>query len=482
MSVKKGERKQSTIKQIRLRHGGYSLLTIVFLLGILIIINLLSHQFQLTYDLTETNVFSLSKPSKKLLDRLEEDIKIISLSESGSEPTNVERILAAYQNYSNDVTVEYLDPELQPHLVSQYQEPGVTLDYGSVIIEANDQHILHQGIDLFNFDQQYERIESYQVEPLVTQAILSLIEPNTATIYTLVGHDEIEIPEKIYSRLELENYQIEELHLLRDDWQPNEDDIVLLNSLKKDITTEELSLLRDYLEQGGHVVLLFDIIDQDFPNLFALLESYGVRVNQAMVFENSRNHTLTDHNFYLIPELSPHSILDTVSDSNYTVITAQAQPIEILDLSRDTLKIEPLLVTSDQSYAKSFETMQTETNMEQEEGDMVGPFNIALAITDHQNNTDSEQNGQFVIFSSSVFTNDQFVEVSNQANADLLLNTMNWLSDREESLSIPPKEVGSETLSMHFNHQITIAIVVILVIPIMIMIIGLVVWYRRKNL
>ncbi|MCU9612629.1 GldG family protein [Caldibacillus lycopersici] len=475
--------KQSKHKEKKLnrsiKYGSYSLFMTILVIGILYIINLIAGNSNLTVDLTANKVFSLSSESNQILAGLEEEVTIISLSKSGSEETTITRILNEYKK-AEKIKVEFIDPEINPSLVSEYQEDGTTLPYGSVIVASGNKYKVINSVDMYSYDSSYQKIEEVQVEPQITNAILNVTNDYNSTIFTLVGHNETALPESLVSVLKTENYQIEELQLIQDEWQPEESDLLLINGAKKDLTAMELEQIEEYLDNGGRLLLFCDIGEDVFPNLNVLMNRFGVSVNKAMVFENDKNYTVTSQNFYLVPKLTSQPIVKPLKDSKYSILTVYAQPIDILDVKKDTLIMEPLLQTSEQSYGKTVETMKLTTTYEKQENDLTGPFDIGMAITD-QNKDNEKIDSKLVLFTSTQLLNESLIEASNEANIDITVNSINWLSNRQDSMSIRPKDVTSKILAMNQSQQMIISGIAILVIPLLIAISGGLTWYRRKN-
>ena len=50
----------------------------------------------------------------------------------------------------------------------------------------------------------------------------------------------------------------------------------MLNAPTSDITDEELSLITDYMENGGKVYLILGNTTKETPNLDSLMKSYGL--------------------------------------------------------------------------------------------------------------------------------------------------------------------------------------------------------------
>ena len=89
--------------------------------------------------------------------------------------------------------------------------------------------------------------------------------------------------------------------------------------------------------------------------------------------------------------------------------------------------------------------------------------------------------GKWFSFSSSFLLKDSLIEASNEANLDVAINSINWLSNRQDSISIRGKDVSSQVLKMNQSEQMTIGVLTMVVVPLLIAATGGIVWYRRKN-
>ena len=468
--------------QRKLRQQWTQNLFLVFLvIGIIIIVNLFMKHLNYSIDMTETKVFSLSQQSEQVLSSLDEEIKLILLHKSGANESTITRILKEYDKASDRVSVTYVDPELHPNIVQKYQEGDSILSHGSIIVEKGDKYKIISATDMYTYDQNYQKIESVQAESKITNSILYVANEYDSIVYTLAGHNESLLPGSLEKTLENENYKVQNLQLLQDGWDPDDNDVVIINGPKKDLTDGELESLLEFLEQDGKVILFVDLTDKDFPNFNILLNTFGVDVNNAMVFENDKSYTVTTQNFYLLPEVTNHTITNPLLATKSSVISVYAQPIETLKVKKDTLEIQTLLMTSNDSYAKTVEVMKNSSSQGKTDGDLSGPFNIAVAISNIIDKEKSKTKGEIVLFSSSYILKEELIEASNNGNLDIVMNSLNWLTDRQDSISIRAKDVSSQILTMNQSQQLMISILVIGIIPLLLVAIGLFVWYRRKN-
>ncbi len=126
-------------------------------------------------------------------------------------------------------------------------------------------------------------------------------------------------------------------------------------------------------------MIFSDYTQDDLPNFDAVLENYGVKCAEGIVFEGDNQHYGMQMPYYLVPTVnSTVQALETAYCRllrTGTVCTG----IQKTDDVRDTVTIDSILTTSDKAYSKT--NMQS-SNIEKEDGDVDGPFDLGVAITE----------------------------------------------------------------------------------------------------
>ena len=67
-----------------------------------------------------------------------------------------------------------------------------------------------------------------------------------------------------------------------------------------------------------------------------------------------------------------------------------------------------------------------------------------------------------------------------QGNRDLFMNTVGWLSQQENLISIRPKEADDRRITMTAAQQVNITWMALLIIPGFIFATGIYTWWRRR--
>ncbi|HZJ83445.1 MAG TPA: GldG family protein [Clostridia bacterium] len=472
---------KNSFKDKKFKYGGYATLMTAVVLAIVVVINLVVGQIPFKLDLTENRMFSLSEQTDQILENLDQDVQIIGLSKTGAEDKMLDEILQRYRRGSKHVSITYIDPVKNPTFSSKYTKDGTNLREGSYIVESGSKFKVIDYYDLFNISQpdQYgnTRAESLAVEQRVTGAIHYVTAEDLPTVYTLEGHMEQPIPVELRKQMELENYIMENLSLLTEDNVPDDATILMVIAPQQDITPQEEAKIREFLDNKGRAVFLMDVIENDLPNFDALLKSYGIGLNRALTVEGDKNHYFQSP-AWILPNMESHDIINPLRNSKRQVLAIGAQGIEELDIKKRSTDIEPLLVTSNNAWGR---TDLASTTSEREEGDLEGPFNIAVAITDKEwdDKEGRYDETKLVVVGDAEFLNPQFASIG---NADFMLNSLNWLQDEQENISIRPKSILTQFLTINPFQQLVFAGISVILIPLIILGVGLVMWLRRRHL
>lgn len=467
------------LKDRKFKYGGAATILTIVLIGIIIFINLIVAQLDWKVDLTENKMFTLSEQTNQILDNLNRDVTIYGLYTTGNENRIISEILTKYSSRSNKVKVEYIDPLLNPQFVNQYE--GTSSDLmGSVIIESKDKYRIITPQDFINisYDQYYQpQADSLAVEQRISSAIHFVSSDYTPIIYQLVGHEQRPLFDNIKQIMTRENYEIKDLDLLTAEEVPKDAEIIIINGPQRDLSDNEDQLLRDYLRQGGRVIILLDHKMNELSNFKGLLNSYGLNLEQAIIIEGNPGKRLNNP-LYLVPEMKSHEILSPLVTKRSSVIIPVGYPLNIMEARRDTLEIKPLLLTSNNSWAKTESSVE---GLNKEPGDLEGPFNLAAMVTDNPRGY-AEKPAKLLVVANYMFLNPEFSRLSREANTDFFMNSLSYLQEQQESIYIRPTSLKGNVIEIKYLQQLIVSGIVVILIPVLVFLTGVIVWMRRKNL
>ena len=118
---------------------------------------------------------------------------------------------------------------------------------------------------------------------------------------------------------------------------------------------------------------------------------------------------------------------------------------------------------------------------ELDDSDTVGPAVVAAAFEGSPGVTapTGEKPGAGVVICDSDLLSNRMI--SQVGNADFGLNTIAWLAGKQEQISIRPKHRGMSQLTLTEDQMINIFYGTVLIFPEALLLVGLFVWWRRRQ-
>ncbi|MDE6995336.1 MAG: GldG family protein, partial [Lachnospiraceae bacterium] len=426
------------------------------------------------YDISASKLYSITSNTKVVVNALEQDVTIYWVVQSGQEDEVIENLLGKYDSLSDHIQVVKKNPDVYPTFAEQYTDE--TVMNNSLIVECGERSrfigyddIYVQEADIYS----YSYNTSFDGEGAITSAIDYVVSEELPQAYILEGHGEADLPASFQEQIEKENIETNTLSLLTVDAIPEDADCVMIYAPESDISQEEKDLLADYAADGGKLfVVAGPVQDGVLENLYDLLVDYGVEANEGIVVEGDREHYSFQGPAVLLPDMSSDTITDSLIEENYFPI----MPISLgLTVTENTGSgtVTELLTTSYTSYSKL--AGYSMTDYEKEDGDIDGPFALAVSI-------DTAGEGKIVWFTSSYFLDDMYNATSSGANANLGMNALSSLIGETEAMAIRSKSLNYNYLTISESAASLLKVSMIGVFPLLYLGIGIWVVLRRRRL
>jgi len=87
---------------------------------------------------------------------------------------------------------------------------------------------------------------------------------------------------------------------------------------------------------------------------------------------------------------------------------------------------------------------------------------------------------RLAVFGDSDFITNRYYNLS--GNGNLFLNTVNWLTEESDLISIQPKTRAPRTINLTPSQGRFLMLLSIILLPLIILVIGLTIWIRRRSL
>ena len=471
-----------TISKKHIKNGSYTMVMSVIFIAVVIVINMIVSTIPSKYseiDISSQKLYSIGDETKKMLKDLEKDVTIYQIAQSGSEDENISNLLKKYEDESKHIKVEQKDPVVNPKFVSQYTSDDLSAN--SLIVVCGDRNKVIDYNNMYETSIDYQTYSSqttgFDGEGQITSAIGYVTSENLPVLYTVEGHGEKDMDSSVKEDIEKANMDIKSLNLLTEGSVPDDADCLFIDSPSTDFSSDEKDAIIEYLEDGGKAMIFSDYTTEDMPNFDAILENYGVQRVDGVVFEGDNQHYAMQMPYYLVPTINSTDASSETASAGYYVLAPYAQGIKKLDDVRDTVTIESILTTSDQAYSK---TDLNSNTIEKEDGDVEGPFDLGVSITE---SLDDDKETQIVYYSTSNLMDSQTNQMVSGGNEKLIMESLKWMTDTEESasVSIPSKSLEVSYLTITDYDAAFWKICTIALIPGLFLVIGFVVWIKRRK-
>ena len=458
--------------------GGYSVVLALIVLAILVAVNVLFSVLPskfTQFDISAAQLYSLTSDTKVVATNLDKDVTIYWITQAGQESTVLDKLLDRYQDLSDLITVVKKDPDIYPTFAQQYTDETVVNN--SLVVECGDKSRYISYDDIYQVDTaSYYTTgsvsQSFDGEGQITSAIDYVVSDELPKIYLLSGHGEIALSDTFSNELTRSNYEtVEDFSLLNVDEIPADCDALLINAPTSDISDEELTMLRDYVQGGGKLLVLSGPQKEaSLTNLDTLLADYDVTVSDGIVVDTDREHYAFTAPYVLMPDIESSDITDPLTEESSHVIVPIAQGLTV----GSNGSVTALLTTSDEAFSKA--AGYAMTTYEKEDGDTDGPFTLAVSITD------STAEGKIVWVASDYLLDDTYNSYSSGANLDLVMNGLSWMIGKNDAVSIRAKSLNNSYLTISSSSATVLKVVMIGVIPVCFLLLGIDEVLRRRKM
>ncbi|MCD8087724.1 MAG: GldG family protein [Oscillospiraceae bacterium] len=465
------------------RAGSYSIFAAIVVIAIAVVVNLVVNALPSSgtqLDMTENQIYSISDQTKQILGSLETDVEVYWIVQSGSEDSTMEQVLAKYAEYSH-VTVTSVDPVVYPSFASQYTDETITNN--SLLVVCGDRTIYIPYSDIWTYSDYStyyyyyyyygeEYLDVFAGESQLTSAIGYVTSDDLPIMYILTGHGESGVSDDVLDAINMDNIQTEELSLLTVDAIPEDCAVLALFGPTSDLSADEVAMIEAYLAEGGEMIITTEYTEEDMTNFQTLLSDWGLDLTYGYVLESNSSYYYYGYIDLILPTLGSHDITSPLTEDGYSVLMPDAQGLTEIG-ENDDLTVTALLTSSSSSYIK--ESLSGLTSYEQTEDDPSGPFMLGAAVES------ASSGGKLVVFTSTLFMESDYSSLVSGANEDLFLNAVDWLCEKDSSISIHTKTISSDYLSFSDSSASTLKTLLVIVVPVLFLASGVVIFIRRRR-
>ncbi|MCC6699501.1 MAG: GldG family protein [Candidatus Hydrogenedentes bacterium] len=436
----------------------------VIFLAICIVIYALVRRWDKSWDLTQEGRRDLSPQTIQVLENLNVDVEVIGLfTDTGLREIDIaeektKRFLAECEKHTSHLKTQYIDPQRE---LARLQAMQLTFadPQGTVVIRCG---IRNKTIPLSGPQPRLEERE-------FTNALVNVIQESAPKIGFLTGHGERDVskPEATAMKklLESEGYATEPVAInVSDGSLPQGYSILVINGFQAgaggDLHPQEIAALDAYVNSGGRLLVLVDPEFGSGPGqrrtLFAWLEQrFGIAVGDDILIGGTEERLgqislMTDA--AAVSKFKQHNLpkvdqfLGCYDQSN-PITKNFGRNLDFL-LARSVGVTNPLpqgvtatriLRTLPYVYAETdLDALRQGKSPAQDPDEPVGSIGVGAAATMKTSvpigDSGQTRDARAVVIGDSDFVSNE--TVLREGHLNLLLNTMAWLSEREELIAI----------------------------------------------
>jgi len=464
----------------------------VFAAGLLLTeVNVLSSRSYRRLDFSEEQRFSLSEPTKKLLQAIEAPVRVTVLLGSG-DPSFIEarNLLATYRASSSNLSIDYIDPDRD---TAKFLALSQKLSLGEEALAVDgisNVAFLVEGPSSNWFVRRNKlrsttgdgAHEHSRMEAEISEAIARVTSGEPARICFTSGHGERSIDDaapqgllQFARRLQQTSIEAERVPFDVPDLQgvlQGCDAVAVIGPARPFPKAHERILSEAY--QGGTALLLFldPLLSPEgeamSSGLEGLAESLGSKIMPGFVLESDTDHRLPEgvgESFFAIPKT--HPITEGLSndttrlDARTLLVASQA-----VSISPDAAASALLTTSPEATLASNISTLETGD-------DEKGEYVLAAA---HEGRARS-----VLVGSSNCLFNDSFQNPALYGNQVFSENAFSWALARSPIVSIPDQQRLRAGLNLSEGSLSDLLLYVLVYIPLAAASMGAWILLRRRR-
>jgi ABC-type uncharacterized transport system involved in gliding motility auxiliary subunit len=417
----------------------------------------LSSRYSLAWDWSSGARNSLTEVSQQLLQRLESPLHITSFSpEDAGLRQQIREVVARYQRYSDKITLEFVNPDIQPDLA---RELGIRV--------TGELRLTYQG--------RSENLRTVTEEAL-SNTIQRLIQQRDHWISILEGHGERSFSGRANhdlggfgGELQRKGYHTQPLDLATSIDIPHNTAVLVIAGPQVDYRSDEVSRISSYIEDGGNLLWLLD--PGSLHGLEPVMEQLGLSLLPGTVVDaNAATLGLESPAMALVPRYPDHPV---TRDFELVTVYPHAAALEYAEAG--PWKNTPLLNTLSRSWNETG-LLQGEIERNQEQGEQAGPLTVGVILERAIENRQQ----RILVIGDGDFLSNSFL--GNSGNLDLGLNVFRWLSGDDQLLNIPARTAPDRNLELSPTASVVLSLSFLFALPLLFLAAGLLIWWRRRNL
>ena len=495
----------------RLRYGGMATALTAAVVAAVVLINvvvgILNDRFPINFDLTKDKLYTLSDDSRKVAKGVKKDTEIIVFAEEslfsnpnqGDENINTifkqfSEVVKQYNSLSGGkIKTKYVDLVGDPTQATKYSKYEIS--NGDILFISGARWQKSSVNSLYTYDQEqsyYQMVGvASEVEPVLASNIAMITSEFTPVVTILTGHEEDSATiSGIESVIKNNNYKTETLDITASGKFNGASTLALIAAPRTDYTDAEIEKLRTWLANGGKYNRNLFVVanyETNCPNLYEFLDvEYGLLVTDQLISETDYNRLGTYNYFATLADVGTSDFTGSIQGKRvYMPYTRQIITKKENDTNNSLYNVN--IATFPDSaritqMAEALSESNSDKELKQTKADKYPLVGMAYA-TKWGYNSDNEQYKTNVLVSGSYSAFNQGVLTSTAVqNEKLLLSLLNGFTGNKNDVMISGKPLEKTNLEFTAGQANIFFAIFVFAVPVAILVIGIVIFVRRRRL
>ncbi len=512
----KPAKKKTNVKQ--LKHGMMAtVLTLVFVAAVVlvnVIATVIFERYPLTLDLTKEKKYSISEQSEEYVKSIDTDVTVtifspednfLALSDYTRQAVEV---LKKFKQYNDRISYRFVDIDSNPDIVKEYGSDNVTTY--DIMFETNPTAEVKRTrkvtlVDLLTFnDELLTNLNNYgmSIETLVAQmggsvrflqyygayveasradeaftsALMAVTDPNPVTAVFTTGRKEADKLSYLQSLLTANGYQVKTVDITKEEI-PAETNLVVVPAPTVDYLPEEVKKLSDYLDNDGkmgkQMLYAGSVRQGETPNLDEFLEEWGIKIGTGLVCEQSGDNYYQFPYYTITTDISKNFTQDLNADP--VLLNCMSRPVTLLFDERNNNGTEAYVKSTTNAYVADVKTGE-----QLGKGQQIYTAVASKAVFSSETGDGTYSN--IIVYGAVETLADSYLSFSQFSNREYVLSLINGVTHKTSTgVTIEPKVITGNVYDLTDSQKSGLQWTFTLIIPVVVLVIGGVIWLRRKN-
>jgi hypothetical protein len=478
---------QTRLSALAARLYAGAVIVLIFTVAVLANFALSLHDAHL--DLTREAVFTPSQQALEVVDRLERPVQLTYFFQ-GQDPNGrrAADIVEIMGQRNPLLHVRTVDPDKQPTLAENF---GIKM-YNAAVLEADGRRITVRSIDESEIAIGIQRVlrervvtvcfieghseypvDNYEFHTHFEGAVGHSHDDPTSAVIQTTGHG--------FGRfrrvLEGLGYDVRKITPAADGAIPPDCAVTADAGPRTTYLPEESVALARYLQQGGSLLLMYDLGFVLEPKLEQLLQTLGLQLPQAVVVD-PKSHYGADPEMVAVTAYERHPITRNVSFTFYPGV----RPLDLVPPA-EGIRTVPIVSSS----ADSQTTPVAAVAQRQPEPALVAAkaasptppqTQVLAAAIEGTLAQAGARPFRAIVIGDSDFASNSFLPYT--ANSDLALAMVRWLLRDEQAVAIASRIPAPTRVLLTKAQMQGVFLILVVLLPLSVIALGSLIWWRRR--